>query len=111
MFELLALLIALAVGWFWIDTLNARETALAEGQRACDAEGFQFLDWTVAQSRLRLDRDDDGRLRVRRVYAFEYSETGGDRQTGSVTLLGRSVLSVRLASVAILSASNVVPLR
>lgn len=111
MFELLALFIALAIGWFWIDTLNARETALAEGQRACDAEGFQFLDWTVAQAKLRLDRDDDGRLRVRREYAFEYSETGGDRQTGTVTLLGRHVLSVRLASVSVLAASNVVPLR
>jgi len=99
MIELLALVLAVGIGWFWIDTLGAREVALATGQRACEAEGLQFLDWTVAQSRLRLGRDDDGRLRVHRVYDFEYSETGTDRHKGSVTLLGRQVLAVHVAPV------------
>jgi hypothetical protein len=97
MIELLALGIAVAVGWYWIDTLNAREAALAAAQRACEAEGCQFLDWTVAQGRLGFDRDAGGRLKVRRVYRFEYSDTGNNRLEGSVTLLGRDVLTVRLA--------------
>ena len=100
MLELLALFTAIAIGWFWIDTLGAREVALAAGQRACEAEGLQFLDWTVAQSRLRLGRDDDGHLRVHRVYDFEYSETGSDRYKGSVTLLGRQILAVHIAPIA-----------
>jgi hypothetical protein len=112
MIELLALVVAVAIGWFWIDTLGAREVALAAGQRACEAEGLQFLDWTVAQSRLRFGRDDDGRLRVHRVYDFEYSETGSDRRKGSVTLLGRRVLAVHIALVARPPAyDNVVNLR
>jgi hypothetical protein len=97
MLELIALLLALVVGWFWIDTLGAREVALAAGQRACEAEGVQFLDWTVAQSRIRLGRDDAGQVRVHRVYDFEYSESGSDRRHGSVTLLGRRVLAVHIA--------------
>lgn len=98
MWEILALLAAVAVGWFWLDTLKAREIALAAGERACEAEGFQFLDWTVAQARLRVDRDDAGHAKLRRVYDFEYSATGADRYRGSVTLLGREVLAVHLAA-------------
>ena len=48
---------------------------------------------------VRLGRDDDGRLRVHRVYDFEYSETGSDRYKGSVTLLGRQILAVHIAPV------------
>ena len=109
--ELVALILALAVGWFWLDTLNARELALRVGQDACRAEGVQFLDWTVAQSRLRLQRNDDGQVRLLRVYRFEYSETGNDRIVGSVTLLGRAVLSVRLAPRPAFADNNVIPLR
>ncbi len=98
MIELAALLIAVAVGWYWLDTLNAREAALAAGQEACAAEGFQFLDWTVAQQRIRFDRDGDGQMKLRRVYRFEYSDTGNNRLEGSVVLLGREVLAVRLAT-------------
>ncbi|MFO1320044.1 MAG: DUF3301 domain-containing protein [Burkholderiales bacterium] len=108
--EIAALLFAVALGWFWLDTLNARETALRAGQDACHAEGVQFLDWTVAQSRLRLQRNDEGQVRLLRVYRFEYSETGNDRFDGSVTLLGRTVLSVRLAPRPAY-ADNVIPLR
>ncbi|MBI1397722.1 MAG: DUF3301 domain-containing protein [Betaproteobacteria bacterium] len=108
--EWVALALAVGLGWFWLDTLKAREIALAAGERACSAEGFQFLDWTVAQTRVRLDRGDDGQVRLRRVYRFEYSETGNDRAAGSVTLLGRQVVALRLDSVAGVR-SNVVSLR
>ncbi len=31
--------------------MRAREVALDAGRRACDAEGVQFLDWTVEEAR------------------------------------------------------------
>jgi hypothetical protein len=108
--EWLALLAAVAVGWFWVDTLNAREAALAAGERACVAEGLQFLDWTVAQDRVRIRRDDDGRLRLQRVYRFEYSDTGNNRLEGAVTLLGGSVVALHLAE-RVMEEGNVIPLR
>ena len=89
--ETFFLLLAGAAIWFWLDTLKAREIGIAAARAACAEEGLQFLDESVAGRSLRLARDDDGRLRWRRVYAFEYSDTGDNRRTGSVSLLGHEV--------------------
>jgi hypothetical protein len=109
MMEWIILVLAMAGAWFWLDSLRCREIALAAGERACAAQGLQFLDWTVAQMRLRPERDGEGRVRLRRVYRFEYSETGDDRLQGSVRLLGRRVEEVQLAR-QLLSGDNVIPL-
>lgn len=90
-FELAALILLGLFAWFWMDTLKARETALTAARRACEAEGLQLLDETVAVERLRLARDDAGRLAVRRDYVFEYSRDGADRNRGALTLLGREL--------------------
>lgn len=90
-FELTALLLLAAFAWFWMDGLKARETALAAARRACDAEGLQLLDETVAVERLRPARDDGGRLVLRRDYVFEYSRDGFDRHRGTLTLHGREL--------------------
>lgn len=110
MIEFFALLVAVGLGWYWLDSLKARDVALVAGERACAAEGLQFLDWTVAQRRMRLQRDEEGRLRLLRVYGFEYSDTGNNRLEGGVTLLGHDVLSVHLATPPGY-ADNVIPLR
>lgn len=109
MTEWTILALALAGAWFWLESLKCREIALAAGQRECAAQGLQFLDWTVAQAQLRPERDGEGRLRLRRVYRFEYSETGNDRLEGSILLLGRRVESVRLAR-QLIRGDNVIPL-
>lgn len=90
--ELLSLLALAALVWFWLDALRAREAGMAAARAACAAAGLQLLDDTVAASSLRLDRDEQGRLQIRRVFAFEYSEDGMSRQSGSVTVLGRRVV-------------------
>jgi hypothetical protein len=89
--ELLVLALLGAAVWLWLDSLKAREIGVAAAQAACADEGLQFLDDTVAIRSLRLVRDDDGRLRLRRVYGFEYSDTGDNRRPGTVTLLGQRV--------------------
>jgi len=57
---------------------------------------LQLLDDTVAISSLRLARNDDGRLLLRRVYDFEYSDTGDNRRHGSVVMLGHRVVVLNL---------------
>ena len=77
--------------WFWLDSLKAREIAIQAAAVACADEGLQFLDETASVRSLRLARDDEGKLRLRRIYGFEFSDTGDNRRAGSLSLLGREV--------------------
>ena len=73
---------------FWRDSLGAREQARAASSRACRQMGVQLLDDTVALERLWPRRDRDGRLKLERLYVFEFTDTGQRRQVGSVLLVG-----------------------
>jgi Protein of unknown function (DUF3301) len=96
MWELFALALALGAAWLWIDSLRAREHAIAAGRAACARYGVQLLDETVAFTRLRLGRDDRGRLRLRRTYVFEFSETGDNRRQGAIVMLGARLEDLQL---------------
>jgi hypothetical protein len=96
MIELTVLLAFLAAGWFWLDSLRARDIALDGARRACEAEGVQLLDWTVAMKKIRLGRDDEGRRGFQRTYEFEFSDTGNNRIGGSITVIGRQLLALNL---------------
>ena len=82
--------------WFWIDSIHARDIAVEAGRRAAENHGLQLLDETVAISRLRTARDGMGRLRLQRTYTFEVSDTGADRLSCNLTLLGKRVDSVEM---------------
>ncbi len=86
--EIIGLFILLAAGWFWLDSFKARDAGMRAARAACAAEQLLLLDDTVALGALRPERDEAGTLRLRRVYDFEYSDTGDNRRRGSVTLLG-----------------------
>ncbi|KXB31995.1 hypothetical protein AT959_02735 [Dechloromonas denitrificans] len=91
LYELLALILLLGGVWLWLDSLKTREIGMQAAQQACAEEGLQFLDETVVISSFRLARDDEGRLQLRRIYSFEYSDTGDNRRSGSVSMLGHRV--------------------
>lgn len=88
MLEAIALALLIAGTAFWIDTLRAREAALVAGRAACERYDLMLLDDTVAVTSMRLARDADGRLRVARLYGFEFSDTGNNRRRGTISLLG-----------------------
>lgn len=94
--ETISLLVLLAAVWFWLDSFKAREAAIRAARAACDAEDLLLLDDTVALGSLRPQRDEQGRLRLRRVYHFEYSDTGDNRRNGYATLLGSELLMLHL---------------
>jgi hypothetical protein len=90
--EIIGILALGALAWLWFDSLKTREIAIGAARAACAAEELLLLDATVAISALKLARDDDGRLRLQRVYDFEYSDTGNNRLKGSVVMLGHRVV-------------------
>lgn len=96
MWELAAIGIVLAAIYLWYDSLRARESAVAAGRSACARYGVQLLDETVSFTRLRLARDEGGRLRLRRTYVFEFTGSGNDRRQGAVVLLGAQVEDLQL---------------
>jgi len=89
--ELIGLALLAAGAWLAWTSLKAREAAVAASRAACAAEGLVFLDDTVAIASVWPVRDEEGRARLRRVYRFEYSDTGDNRRSGSVTLMGDRV--------------------
>ena len=91
-FEITGVLLVLGIGWLFLDGARAREIAVAAARRACEVEGLQFLDDTVAGAGLALERDDAGQVRLRRSYTFEFSETGDNRRPGRVVMLGHDVV-------------------
>ncbi len=97
-FELLSLILLGALAWFWLDGMKAREAGMLGARAACQREGVQLLDETVSCRSLRLARDDNGRIAMRRVYEFEYSGSGNDRHRGSLMLLGREVVMLDLGA-------------
>ena len=109
MLELVAPLVVVGLAlWIWRGSLRAREAAISACHRACGAEGVQLLDQTVALKRLRpiISR---GRLRVHRVYGFEFSRTGTDRVEASVSMVDFALVALHLPSCQPPSASQPVP--
>jgi hypothetical protein len=92
---LAAALAALGV-WFVMDSLRAREHAVDMGRQACEKHGLLFLDDTVHCVQTRLARNDAGRMLVRRLYAFEFSDTGNNRRMGSIVMLGAQPLALEM---------------
>lgn len=87
MSHLFLILILLMAGWFWLDSLRAKELATGICRAACQRQGLQLLDQTVALQQLRLRRTFAG-LRLRRVYLFDFSDEGAGRHRGYLVLLG-----------------------
>ena len=88
MWEALALILLAAGTYFWIDTLRAREAALAAGREACERYGLILLDDTVSVTKLGFARDEEGRLHLARTSGFEFSDTGNNRRQGFIFLVG-----------------------
>lgn len=94
MAESITLLLLAALIWLWFDSMRARERALALGKHACKRDGLMFLDETVECVALGFARNADGRLALRRTYGFEFSDTGNNRRSGSIVMLGAEVESL-----------------
>jgi hypothetical protein len=96
MWEAFALLLIIAAAFLWADSLKARERAIVAGRKACERYQLQFLDETVAFTRLRLARDEEGQVKIKRTYTFEFSDTGNNRRHGAIVMLGADVADMHM---------------
>ena len=94
--EVFSLAVLGAVGWFWLSSLRVREHAVAAGRHACAEAGVQFLDDTVALTKTRFARNNNGQLQFARLYRFEFSTTGDNRRPGNIRAMGERVESVEM---------------
>lgn len=92
---LLSGVLLLAIGYWW-DTMRSKEMARSAGKHACDRAQVQFLDDTVALKKLRLQRDQNGRLQWRRLFVFEFTSDGSCRYQGRIYLNGKQVQTVEM---------------
>lgn len=92
MVELIGFLILLVLGgWFFMASLRVREIAIKLSRQACRREGLQFLDDTVSAAHIGLRRDGRGRLNIHRTYQFEFSDSGMQRYSGYIVMLGEQL--------------------
>ncbi|HUG76880.1 MAG TPA: DUF3301 domain-containing protein [Burkholderiales bacterium] len=96
MWELAALVVIVAAIFLWADSLRARERAVRAGRAACERYAVQFLDDTVSFAKMRLARDEAGRVKIARTYTFEFTETGNNRRQGAIVMLGRELAEIQL---------------
>ena len=93
-FEIISAVILGGLFWLWFESTRVHEIAVAHARSQCRVNEVQFLDHTVSLAHIKLARDEDGRLTFKRTYTFEYSDTGNNRQPGSITMLGQVIQSL-----------------
>jgi hypothetical protein len=96
--EIISIVILGGLFWLWFDSTRVHEIAVERARSQCHVNDVQFLDDTVSLANIKPARDEDGRLTLKRTYIFEYSDTGNNRQSGSIVMLGRKVQFLNLAS-------------
>jgi hypothetical protein len=94
--SLFYLLVLASLGWYWLSSIHVLEIARKAGRNACDKAGVQFLDDTVASTRINIARNLSGRRALRRTYRFEFTETGNTRIEGKIVMLGDAIESVTM---------------
>ena len=95
----IALMIPVIIGgMYWWRTVNQKEVAVAAARAYCKDRNLQFLDETLVFTRHRMESDSRRRRRLCRIYEFDYSPQGIERETGEIILSGYRVLRVILHS-------------
>lgn len=96
MASFLLTIIVLGAGLAWSSALQSKHAATEMCRRLCDEAGLQMLDHSVSINKLGLGKDPRGRIRLQRVYTFEFSVQGVSRYQGQLALTGRRLTAVYL---------------
>jgi len=96
--EFIILFSLIAVIYYWIDTIRAKEIAVIHGKNACKDAGVTFLDQTVEIKKVRLKRNPRGTVVFYREYKFEFSSDGIRRVDAEIIMLGKQLLKLQLSA-------------
>ena len=94
--ELGIIIVFIAVIYYWLDSIRAKEIATMHAKLSCKNVLLEFLDDTVRIKKVRLRRNIKGHLSLYREYEFEFSSTGECRYKGEVRLLGQYLIDVEM---------------
>lgn len=94
--DLFLIILLLLLGYFWSDSMKARELAFHYAKNHCQQVDVQLLDEYVALNGLWLKKDGHGKTKAWRSYQFEFTSTGYERYNGKVIMLGQKIISIQL---------------
>ncbi len=92
----IVLLILAALIYFWLDSMKSRENAIMAAHNACREINVQLLDHTVSLKKLKLMRNDQGKLTFLRIYEFDFSADGIERRQGRAVMHGKWLKQIQL---------------
>ena len=96
MSPIIAILVLFGAVWLWMNSLRARERVLFACRKSCQEMELQLLDQTVQLASMRLGRNEQGRVSIRRFYGFEFSTDGVGRNSGGAAMLGLDIEYIEL---------------
>ncbi len=99
MSSLSVLVLIVIVGWFWVDSLRAREIGSQVSRNVCAQNQLQWLDDSLVLRKIRLIRNVQGRWAIQRHYQFEFSRDGNSRQVGVLILVGHQLAMIELPGI------------
>jgi Protein of unknown function (DUF3301) len=79
---------------YWTTAQKVKEIALRATEDYCFAMEVQMLDAYIALNKLGFERDNLGKMQIRRLFTFEFSSTGYERYSGTIIMLGNKVKSI-----------------
>ena len=88
-------LIVIAV-LLWQSGMRARDIAIDTARNVCNRHGLQFLDGTTSLRQMRPYYTRASGPGIRRIYWFDYSGDGFDRQSGCIIMDNARVSAVLL---------------
>ena len=89
------MLLAAGAAWLWHNH-GLRERALERVKQHCKNLDIELLDEHVALKKIGLIPDANGHKRLARVYNFEFTVTGDQRHTGTITQFGAHSVKIEL---------------
>lgn len=92
----LAILLLVAVVWFWWENRGVAELAYQITRQTCESAGVQLLNDTVGWKKIRLERNTKGRMQIQRTYFFEFSTDIERRYRGEIEMLGKRLNRIEM---------------
>ncbi len=94
--EILCVMILGAALVYWWKGQGLKEQALRATRQHCKHYDVQLLDESLVLSKVKLTRNEQGLPALGRLYQFEFTATGQERNGGTTSLVGNRVVSVQL---------------